>query len=340
MGRRQGVWPGFRKKTDPLSPRLNAQDSSGSEKARPRIPPPPFPQTPKAASKAVKAALPARHRTLPLRRHEARRARSPAPRQNLGTPQATSTTKTRPTGAPRRPRRAGRAARQGDHRRESSLKAQDETARSSARVSDGSYNPLKRLTPPSDPSGKPPQPPPRHTQSRRPRCHASTPPTCQHRARASEPQHQPRPRRSRKCLSNSVEGDPREPQQNSPHRALQQEVQEFVYAVMYHELEQEQLQWWQDTLKERCRYHRFPCRAWFELVYQWHPVTATMQPGNRQMNPRPDGQHTPAAGISGTPSSQAHPAPTCSIPCYIPVLLNYEQSASSTQAPSVRLHRV
>ncbi|CAE7341808.1 unnamed protein product [Symbiodinium sp. CCMP2592] len=110
---------------------------------------------------------------------------------------------------------------------------------------------------------------------------------------------------------------------------LEEEVQQFVQAVMHQELQPEQLKWWQDTLKERCRYHRFPCRAWFELVYQWQPpiMSTTPDTNDGAQGPRPR-------------TSQSHPTPTCSIPCYVPILLHWEQNTSPAPRPSIRFHRL
>ncbi|CAE7613092.1 unnamed protein product, partial [Symbiodinium microadriaticum] len=108
---------------------------------------------------------------------------------------------------------------------------------------------------------------------------------------------------------------------------LQEEVHQFVQAVMQQELEPEQLKWWQDTLKERCRYHRFPCRAWFELVYQWHPPTTPAQPAPGQGTQRPWTQQVVEDAVSRAQSLQTRTSPTTySIPCYVPVLLNYERN--------------
>ncbi|CAE7485976.1 unnamed protein product [Symbiodinium sp. CCMP2592] len=132
----------------------------------------------------------------------------------------------------------------------------------------------------------------------------------------------------------------REPQELGCDYTLQEEVRQFVRAVMYRELEQEQLAWWQDSLKERCRYHRFPCRTWFELVYTWRPAIHAPEPRPNEKAERPQPQEVLAESFSHPRGPQPQHAPTYSIPCYIPVLLSYEHNGSSAQKPGTHIHRV
>ncbi|CAE7336622.1 unnamed protein product [Symbiodinium sp. CCMP2592] len=154
-------------------------------------------------------------------------------------------------------------------------------------------------------------------------------------------QHQTIPIQPFAAGADAARSEPQQPDGQAYYYSLHEEVQQFVQAVMYHELEQEQLKWWQDTLKERCRYHRFPCRTWFELVYKWQPVLAPPQPAS---SARAEGDRAQPLAADGPPqpqSSQARPTPqSYSIPCYVPIMLNYEHDGCPGQKPSISLHRV
>lgn len=47
------------------------------------------------------------------------------------------------------------------------------------------------------------------------------------------------------------------------------ELAEFVQSALSHRWEPAALRDWQASMQRRCLLHRFPCRLWYEFIYEW-----------------------------------------------------------------------
>ncbi len=145
---------------------------------------------------------------------------------------------------------------------------------------------------------------------------------------------------------------------NQGHETLQEEVREFVHAAMYRQLQPEQLRWWQDSLKHRCRLHRFSCRTWFQFIYDWQPTEDPQRLLRQQQrehqlqqeDPGPDpnqllhaSQEIESAWETAVSQAswQAEPTQTYATHFYIPVMMRFETSNAQPASRSrLLVHRV
>ena len=50
---------------------------------------------------------------------------------------------------------------------------------------------------------------------------------------------------------------------------LNLELAEFVQSALSHRMEPVLLHEWQASMQRRCLLHRFPCRLWYDFIYDW-----------------------------------------------------------------------
>ena len=117
---------------------------------------------------------------------------------------------------------------------------------------------------------------------------------------------------------------------------LNLELAEFVQSALSHHFEPILLRDWQASMQRRCLLHRFPCRLWYEFIYDWH---VEAQPSITYTYPEPD---TPDMFTSRlySPAQQMQCEIRISTTPVISMTAQTNQSTPETGQLSIRIHRL